>query len=153
MASHHYVPRFVLKRWATNGLLFGYSWHPKAKRAVPNRVTVPEACSLEELNALRTVAPMNRYDAEIDFTRIDTSASRALTTMLDGGVRALTTANRRAWAKFINSLPVRMPETLLHLGPEAFRRAVATHTNDKEEPEWVRPYVTARFLKTPPSTR
>ncbi|RYB05738.1 DUF4238 domain-containing protein [Lichenibacterium ramalinae] len=147
MAAHHYVPRYILKHWATDGLLAGYSWHAKARRSVANRVTIPEACSREELNALRTVADDKRYDAETSFTKIDTPAARALTTMLDAGVPALTPANRRAWAKFINSLPVRMPETLLHLGPEAFRRAVEVHKHDKDGPEWVRPYVTARFLE------
>ena len=147
MAAHHYVPRFVLKRWADKGLISAYSWLAESGKAVANRRTLGQACSVEELNALRTVPATNRYDAEMSFTRIDTAAARALSCMLDGGVSALTPENRRAWARFVNSVPVRMPEPLLHLGPEAFRRAVAEHENDEEGPAWVRPYVSKRFLE------
>jgi hypothetical protein len=132
MARHHFVPQFLLRRWAKNGLLVCYSWVAGAERVIENpRVSVASACQVEDLNAFYGVPRASRNSPEDEFftPQGDTPAASALETMLSGGVRSLTKDQRRAFARLLVSFGVRTPETLRDMGPKEFRKAMETATD------------------------
>src|ERR1700722_303638 len=126
MARHHFVPQFMLRRWAPDGQINSFSWNSGANKVLETPVAVRKACQIEDLNAFYG-APRSQRNAPEDqfFTpQIDTPANDALTTMLSGGVQSLSPEQRYSWARFIVSFAVRTPETLRQMGPLETRKGL-----------------------------
>jgi len=124
--GHHFVPQFLLKRWAANGRFVAYYFETAANRVIENgKATVASACQIADLNVLFGVHVSQRDFPERAFftPRVDTPAATALEQMLKGGVRVLTGAQRADWARFLVSLAVRTPETLRKMGPQETKKA------------------------------
>ena len=125
--GHHYVPRFLLRRWATpQGRLVAYFFEPRSNKVVENpKATVAHACEIKDLNVFFGVQVSQRDFPETGFFTpyVDTPAARALQTMLETGVRTLTPQLRMDWARLILSLGVRTPEMLRQMGPAETKRA------------------------------
>jgi hypothetical protein len=124
--GHHYVPRFLLKQWATNGRLVGYFFETQSNKVLENpKATVAHACEIPDLNIFFGVHVSQRDFQETGFFTpyIDTPAAAAWRVMLANGVRALTSKQRMDWARLLVSFGVRTPETLRDMGPKETRKA------------------------------
>jgi hypothetical protein len=129
MARHHYVPQFLLQRWASVGRFTAYFWSDEARRVIENdKALVSNACQIPNLNVFHNVPAGQREWLENDYftPRVDTPASDALTKMLNYGVDSLSWRERCDWARLLVSFGVRTPETLRHLGPQRAREAIAS---------------------------
>jgi hypothetical protein len=126
MARHHFVPQFMLRRWATNGQINSFWWDTAAKKVLERPVAVRKACQIEDLNAFYGASRSHRNAIEDGFftQQIDTPANDALAAMLSGGVQGLSLKQQYAWARFIVSLGVRTPETLRTMGPRETRKGL-----------------------------
>jgi hypothetical protein len=129
MARHHFVPQFLLRRWATDGRFFAYHWSDAANRVIENaRALVTSACMVRDLNTFFGVPRHDRDYPEVKFftPKVDTPAANALDLMFKKGVGALSPQQRLDWARLLVSLGVRTPETLREMGPahakDAFKR-------------------------------
>jgi hypothetical protein len=128
MARHHFVPQFLLRRWATNGRFVAYYFETAASRVIENsKAAVASACQIADLNTFFGVHISQRDFPETGFFTpiVDTPAATALQVMLARGVRALTASQRLDWARLIVSLAVRTPETLRDMGPKETKKAFA----------------------------
>jgi hypothetical protein len=125
--GHHYVPRFLLRRWAaSNGRLVAYFFETKSSKVIENpKATVAHACEIKDLNVFFGVQVSQRDFPETGFFTpyVDTPAAAALQMMLETGVRTLTPEQRTKWARLILSFGVRTPETLRVMGPRETKRA------------------------------
>jgi hypothetical protein len=121
MARHHYVPRFLLNQWATNGRFVAYFFEPASGRVVENtKATVASACQIPDLNTFFGVHASRRDLPETKFFTpvVDTPAAAALQVMLAKGIGALSPKQRMDWARLLVSFAVRTPETLQKMGPQ-----------------------------------
>jgi hypothetical protein len=113
--GHHYVPRFLLSQWATGGKFVAHYWDGKSSKPIKNaKATVASACQIPNLNVFFGVPKSQRDLPESKYFTpcVDTPAANALRIMLKDGVRALTSAQRTDWARFLVSFAVRTPEAL-----------------------------------------
>ncbi len=61
MARHHFVPQFLLRRWAVQGKFVAYHFEPAAGRVIENpKAIVASACQIKNLNVF---FGMPRYSA------------------------------------------------------------------------------------------
>jgi hypothetical protein len=124
--GHHYVPRFLLKRWATKGRFVSYYFEPASGKVIENaKATVAHACEITDLNVFFGVHASQRDFPETGFftPHVDTPADTALRVMSARGVRALTPKQRMDWARLLVSFGVRTPETLRDMGPKETKKA------------------------------
>jgi uncharacterized protein DUF4238 len=135
---HHFVPQFLLSRWANRGRLKAYRWIEARGEVVASSVSVAQACQIEDLHSFFGVPRGKREAPERDFfaPQIDTPAADAHAIMIADDVRALTSEQRIAWSRFLVAFGCRTPETLRLFGPEQYRRAM-THNQatPTESPE------------------
>jgi hypothetical protein len=121
MPRHHYVPRFLLNQWATNGRFVAYFFEPAAGQVIENaKAIVASACQIPNLNTFFGVPASESDLPETKFFTpvVDTPAAAALQVMLAKGVRALSAKQRMDWARLLVSFAVRTPETLQQMGPQ-----------------------------------
>jgi Protein of unknown function (DUF4238) len=126
MARHHYVPRFLLKQWATNGRFVCYYFEGVSGKVIENtKATVASTCQITDLNTFFGVHASQRDLPETGFftPHVDTPAATALRVMLARGVRALTPKQRVNWARLLVSFAVRTPEALRVMGPQETKKA------------------------------
>jgi hypothetical protein len=69
MARHHFVPQFMLSRWATRGRLKSYGWNEEANKTLESTVAVRTACQIKDLNSFYRVPRAKREMPERDFSR------------------------------------------------------------------------------------
>ena len=97
MPRHHFVPKFLLRRRATNGKFVSYHFEVSVSRVIENpKAIVASACQIENLNTFFGVPTSQRDFPETQFLtpRVDTPAAAALQVMLANGVRALSAKQR-----------------------------------------------------------
>src|SRR5262245_8779479 len=126
MARHHYVPQFLLERWATRGRFVAYYFESAAGKVIENaKAIVASACQISNLNTFYGVDKSQRDAPETRFftPQVDTPAATALQVMLVNGIKALTPKQRIDWARLLISFAVRTPESLREMGPEETRKA------------------------------
>jgi hypothetical protein len=125
---HHFVPQFLLGQWATAGRFVAYFFNAQAGGVSENpKALVASACQIPNLNAYLGFHPSLRHFLETRYLTpvVDTPAARALQGILTDGVDVLTPDQRVDWARFLVSLAVRTPETLLDMGPKETTKAFA----------------------------
>ena len=108
MARHHYVPRFLLRRWSTSGRFVAYYWDDASNRPVENqKATVASACQIPDLNTFLGVPESQRDFPETGFftPRVDTPAAAALREA-DGAAPTLQKQHGK------NARPQREPEVM-----------------------------------------
>jgi hypothetical protein len=126
MARHHYVPQFLLERWATRGRFIAYYFESAAAKVIENaKAIVASACQIPDLNTFYGVDKSQRDAPETRFftPHVDTPAAAALQVMLADGIKALTKKQRIDWARLLISFAVRTPESLREMGPEETKKA------------------------------
>jgi hypothetical protein len=127
MADHHYVPKFLLRKWATRGLFPGYYWDQELGRVIENRrCSVKSSCQIKDLNVFKNVKPEYREWLETDYLtpRVDSPAARVHVKMLTHDIQALTWQDQCDWARLLVAFGMRMPEMLLYHGPTRTRDAL-----------------------------
>ena len=124
MPNDHFVPQFLLKRWATNGNMVSYHWDAFKERVVENtKAGIRVHCAVPGLNDLWAVPPTAKQAFENYLTtKIDTPSATIVEKMLRVGINSLTQSERIVWAKFLVALPLRTPNVLqLQASAEALK--------------------------------
>jgi hypothetical protein len=149
---HHFVPQFLLTRWATNGRVLAYRWIERIGRVVVSPTSVAECCQIEDLHAYFGLSRESRNTPETDYftPQIDTPAAGAHAAFLKGGVECLTPEQRTAWARFLLAFGVRTPETLRLMGPKHFRIAMASDLANPRAPVEIEARVNAAIADAMP---
>ena len=143
MPNDHFVPKFLLRRWATNGNMVSYYWDLFREEVVESdKAGIDVNCAWPGLNDLRGVPPTKKQAFENYLTNeIDTPTAYILEKMLEVDVDSLTRSERIKWAKFLVALPLRTPEVLRLLGPaealKALRKVQQFDDASLEERAWV----------------
>ena len=118
--QHHYVPEFLLKQWATDGVLNGYWWDAKSCRLTCKQQGPKAFCKELDLLLLEQ-HPEGRDILENKFFgAIDTRGALGREQLLDGGPKSLNEDQRCDIARLLLSLEVRRPEFI-----ESIRTGVA----------------------------
>jgi hypothetical protein len=111
--NNHYLPQFLIREWAgPDGRVEVLRFVSATGEAVAGRRSPRSIGCEEDLYAYRTVRSEDRHLPETRFftPHIDTPAAEAMQVMLKGGVGALNSLQRRAWAQFLVSLAPRTPD-------------------------------------------
>lgn len=113
--DHHFVPRFILRPWATNGLLKGYCWDPR-RNALRYKLKGPSGfCAQLDLLSL-SAHDLGRDAIErIFFGDVDTKGAQVRDRLLDIGSDALSPEQRIEFARLLMSLDARRPENVATL--------------------------------------
>lgn len=130
--KHHYVPRFLLRKWAVNGKLHGYHWDRYKQEVRVSRRGVASFC--KKLDLLSLQAAGLRPDAlEQDFFGyVDDRAAKVLVVLLDSGPESLDSELRSDFARFLLSLDARRPSNVLKLRVDAVAAIESELNNDPE---------------------
>ncbi len=127
MPNYHFVPQFLLRRWANNGNMVSYRLDLRNEEVIEDETGVRRACAWRGLNDLIGV-PLSQKRAFEDFLtdEIDTPAAVISKKILEANVGSLTQYERIKWAKFLVALPLRTLEYLRLLGPAEALKALRT---------------------------
>lgn len=121
--KHHYIPRFILKKWKVNGFINGYYWNKHNNEISINR-SGPGGFGFE--NFLLSIDSVNFPSDIIEthyFKTIDNNAAKIINKLLDFGPKVLTDSEKIDFAKLILSFGPRYPENVKFiraLGPSVF---------------------------------
>lgn len=125
-AKHHYIPRFLLARWASDqGRLWRFTQPIAGKLAV--KLVAPAEVGYEKNLYATPGLPQDKVQqVEQKFmSRLDDLAAEAHQLILDGKLGALTQKQRSAWSRFIMSQWFRTPGGLGYF-KEAISLVLAT---------------------------
>ena len=113
---HHYVPQFLLKRWAIDNNMHGYYWHEHRKELACDYTKGEKAFGYErDLLSYegRLLQPneeiKNRDEVEKEFSTIDDKGDKAIKRLLKDGPESLSKEEKCDFAKFLLSLITRIP--------------------------------------------
>ena len=113
---HHYVPKFLMKPWASeDGLLNGYCWNTWKGRLECKQLGAKAFCFEMDLLTL------NEHDESPDvlergfFGEVDTDGCTARDLLLQEGPESLSNDQRRDFAMLLLSLEARRPEVAQRL--------------------------------------
>jgi hypothetical protein len=115
--EHHFVPRFLLRRWAAGDVLTGLYWATDGKIR-QRRLGVGAFC--KELDLLTINAqglPPDALEKEF-FGPVDAGGAAVTERLLKDGPDALTADERSDFARFLLSLEARYPEHVAKLKTE-----------------------------------
>jgi len=124
--DHHYLPVFYLKQWCGGGGKVVRYYRPY--RDVVASKVIPKNTAYEpNLNTLDGFPIELRASIETHYMGpvIDAPASDALAQLLAGGLRTMSDAKKRVWARFLMSLPLRNPETLAAVNADMHQQLIA----------------------------
>lgn len=114
-SNQHSVPEFLLKRWHTAPDRKLSAFRYEGSRFLHSRLSAKSVC--KELHIYSTTAPDGTRDASIerDFLGpvVDDPAAAAHSILVAGPSSAWTQGMQEVWARFIVSLMLREPHTLL----------------------------------------
>lgn len=109
--KHHFLPVFYLKQWVMQGDGIVEFSKPYKNVVKPKRVHPAGTGYIDRLYAAEGLSPDLACEMERDFlSPVDSRAADALAVMMTDGV--LSEAQRKAWATFLASLMLRMPEDI-----------------------------------------
>ena len=112
---HHYLPVFYLKKWAGgDGRLVRY--HRPYDKTVVSRPT-PEYTGFEDgLYSLEGVSAESRQMIETDFfSLVDNDVAPVMERLVTDGASRLDSEQRSFWARFVMSLQLRSPRSIVEV--------------------------------------
>jgi hypothetical protein len=139
--KHHYLPVFYLNRWTGSDLRLVRFYRPY-QRVVASRLT-PEYTGFEEgLYSLDGFQDDEREIIETEFfSPVDNEAAIILEELIAHGASRLTGAQRSSWIRFIMSLQLRGPHSLMEIEAvlsqsmeEVFERQSGAHSHANSAP-------------------
>lgn len=144
--NHHYVPRFLLRKWAVDGKLHGYHWDRYKQEVRAKRRGVASFCKKLDLLSLQS-AGLRADTLERDFFGyVDDRAAKVSVVLLDSGPEGLDSELRSDFARFLLSLDARRPSNVLKLRVDA----VATFESDlNNDPEILEEFETEGISERP----
>jgi hypothetical protein len=117
MPNDHYVPRFLLKQWATNGNMVSYCYDAFKDEVVENtKAGIGVHCAVSGLNG----SIFENYLT----AKIDSPSAIIVGKMLALGINPLTQSERIVWSKFLVALPLRTPNVLRLLAPSEAQKSL-----------------------------
>ncbi|WP_430426728.1 DUF4238 domain-containing protein [Parasphingorhabdus sp.] len=111
--KHHYLPKFYLKKWATQGQVRQYTRPRGLPYSLATKLKYPGETGYERhlYSLLKEEEPDSQAAIELQFLqKIDGLAAKALAKMLGGG--ELSSVLRGGWSQFVISLLHRSPHRL-----------------------------------------
>lgn len=112
---HHYIPRFYLKRWTTDGRLWEYARRHRGSVCARQTATKGTGWQLD-LYRIPGVQEDMAYEVERVFMAgIDGNAERVVHKLTMGRTVELSLNERRAFVRFLISLMLRTPEEVAKL--------------------------------------
>jgi Protein of unknown function (DUF4238) len=113
--KHHYLPEFILKRWADTTRKLVQFCRPYQSKVIVKRVYPAETGFTRNLYTV-AVSGTQSDSGVVEkalFQPIDSGAAMALKKMEADGIGAsLSASDRASWSRFLTSLLVRMPEDI-----------------------------------------
>ncbi|MES2096783.1 MAG: DUF4238 domain-containing protein [Pseudomonadota bacterium] len=123
--KHHYIPRFLLARWAIDEGRLWRVTRPVAERIATKHVAPAEIGYERNLYAARGVAANDAQMIEQRFmSPLDAQAAEAHRILLDGGANRMSRLERSAWSRFVMAQWFRTPAGVRHF-KEAYALALA----------------------------
>ena len=105
--KHHYVPRFLLRPWAVDGVLSGYWWNARRSQLDCNQKGTKAFCF--EIDHLTLKAHKDGRDAieRVFFGDVDSNGAAARDLLLEKGPDSLDSDQRCDFARLLLSLEAR----------------------------------------------
>ena len=113
--GHHYVPRFLLKPWAADGVLNGFWWNTRKGRLDCKQMGTRAFCYEIDLLTLQEHELGRDALESVFFGSVDTRGSIARDRLLKGGSASLNIDQRCDFARLLLSLEARRPEVVRQL--------------------------------------
>ena len=134
---HHYIPEFLLKRWAETTTDKKIEVFQLDIPKIPSKRRTPKHTGFElDLYALSRlqVAGLGKQHVETGILKpVDNDAAIALKKMLSGGLDSLTKTENVYWVIFLMSLRVRTPEFVNFLKSDEPKKFIATAIKNPEK--------------------
>ena len=118
--EHHFVPRFLLRRWAAGGGLTGVYWATDGRIRQRRRGVAAFCKQLDLLTINAHGLPPDALEKEF-FGPLDDRGALVTKRLLRNGPGALTAEERSDFARFLLSLEARYPEHVAKLKSEGAR--------------------------------
>ena len=112
---HHYVPRFLLRPWAVDGVLNGYWWNTRRRRLGCNQKGTKAFCFEIDLLTLKEHEDGRDALEQEFFGDIDTKGAVARQLLLEEGPASLDNDQRCDFARLLLSLEARRPTVVQRL--------------------------------------
>ena len=109
---HHFVPEFLLRPWATNGVLNGYWWKGHTRRLACRRKGPKAFCYEIDLLTVECHEGGGEVLGREFFAAIDTRGAAVRDQLLAEGPDSLDVDQRRDFARLLLSLEARRPSTV-----------------------------------------
>lgn len=130
--EHHYVPRFLLRPWRTDGNLHGYYWDGFKQDVRVKKRGVSAFCKELDLLSLKTsIVPSDAIESEF-FGRVDDLGSRAAAKLVNNGPTGLTADERSNFGRLLLSLDARRPVNVAAIKAKGARHFESEVDRDSE---------------------
>ena len=134
---HHYVPEFLLKRWAETTADKKVEVFQLDIPRIPSKRRTPKHTGFEpDLYALThdQVAGLEKQHVETNILKhVDNEAAIVLNKILVGGLDSLTKTDNTHWIIFLMSLKVRSPESIYNLKSDEPKKFKASLIQNPEK--------------------
>lgn len=130
--EHHFVPRFLLRPWAVEGLLRGYWWDERRGILMCKRKGPRAFCFRLDLLTLHAHRLGRDVLERLFFGDIDTKGAAARNRLLDVGPIGLTGEERCDFARLLLSLEARRPSNVSKLRDYGRQHLAEALDNDPE---------------------
>lgn len=134
--KHHFVPEFLLKRWAGPSARVT-AWQREPNGGVRSFPVLPTETAVQrDLYARRAGPPELRNAHERLLNGIETRAAAAIKAAVSGDFKAISDQTRFDLAVFMVATHIRVPERVMHMRTEG--RAVIEEFLSRPDPEFDR---------------
>lgn len=130
--KHHFVPQFLLRPWAIQGLLCGYWWDDKARCLARKRQGPRSFCLKIDLLTLKAHGLGRDAVERVIFGNVDAKGAVARDIILNVGPDRLSLDQRCDFARLLLSLDARRPATVNTLRIDGTKHLVHELDHDPE---------------------
>lgn len=129
---HHYVPRFLLRPWTTDGYLHGYYWDGFKQDVHVRKLGVSAFCHELDLFSLETSdVPFDALESEF-FGHVDDLGAKAAAKLVKNGPTGLAADERSDFGRLLLSLEARRPVNVAAIKEKGARHFESELNHDPE---------------------